>query len=159
MAGSAAGVGNAMASIKGGEKFAAALKDMAAQLDRPMTVRVGFLENATGSDGMPIPLRAALNEYGVPSHNQPPRPFFRNMIAAKSKEWPAAIAGLLKANSYDVRKVLGLVGEGIKGQLQQSIRDLWSPPLAPSTIKRKGFDKPLIEKGEMLNAVDYDIKS
>jgi hypothetical protein len=144
-----------MATIKGGKKFHKVLEDIAAQLDRPGTVRVGFLEGATAPDGQSIPLRAALNEYG--HGNVPPRPFFRNMIAAKSPDWGGAIALNLKQTNYNVPVTLRRMGEGIKGQLQQSILDLWTPPLAPSTIARKGFDKPLIEHGDMLNAADYEV--
>jgi hypothetical protein len=147
-----------MATIKGGEKLEAALRAIAAKISKPATLRVGFLEGSTAPNGDSIPLRAALNEYGVPSRGQPPRPFFRNMVAAKSSEWPDAIAGLLVDNNYDVAATMNLVGEGIKGQLQQSIKDLNSPPLAESTIARKGFAKPLIEHGDMLNAVDFELK-
>ncbi len=87
----------------------------------------------------------------------PPRPYFRNMIRANGREWGAAMAKLLKANEFDAGKVLGLMGQLIKGQLQQSIRDLVSPPLAASTIRRKGFTKPLIDTGHMLNSVDYEV--
>ncbi|CAN7374804.1 hypothetical protein LJR220_003340 [Bradyrhizobium sp. LjRoot220] len=146
-----------MAAFRGGEKLAIALAEMAANLSRPGTLRVGFLEGATAPNGDSIPLRAALNEFGTGTI--PPRPFFRNMVAEKSDEWPEGIAEALKANDYDATAALSLAGEGIKGQLQQSIKDTNSPPLAASTVKRKGFDKPLIEHGDMLNAVDYEVKS
>lgn len=146
-----------MASIRGGDKLAAALNDIARNLSKAETLRVGFLQGSTAPNGDSIPLRAALNEYG---HGAvPPRPFFRNMVAAKSDEWPDAIASALKANDYDAAKALELVGGGIAGQLQQSIIDLTSPPLAQSTIDRKGSAKPLIEHGDMLDAVDYEVKS
>lgn len=146
-----------MGAIKGGDKLAKALSELSAKVSKPATLSVGFLEGATAPNGDSIPLRAALNEFG--HGNVPPRPFFRNMIAAKSQEWPAAVGDLLKANDYDAVKTLEKVGEGIEGQLQQSINDLTSPPLAESTIRRKGFDKPLIEHGDMLNAVKSIVKS
>jgi hypothetical protein len=146
-----------MATFRGGEKLAAALAEIATNLQKAETLRVGFLEGATAPNGDSIPLRAALNEFGT--SKIPPRPFFRNMIAEKSGDWPDAIAGLLKANDYDAARALELTGEGIKGQLQQSIKDTNSPPLAASTVKRKGFDKPLIEHGDMINAVDFEVKS
>jgi hypothetical protein len=142
-----------MATIDGGEKLERALADMARKVDQPATLKVGFLENATYPDGKKVALIAALNEFGTA--RAPPRPFFRNMIRAKSASWPAAIAANLVANNYDVARSLDDVGEAIKGQLQMSIRELTSPPLAASTIARKGFDKPLIETGHMLNSVDY----
>ena len=121
-------------------------------------VRIGFLEGATYPDGTSVPLVAAVNEFGAPSRNQPPRPFFRNMIAAKSGEWPDSAARLLVANHYDTARTLGQVGEAIAGQLRESIRDLQEPPLAPATVKRKGFDKPLIDTGHMLASVSYEVE-
>lgn len=147
-----------MAEISGGDKLEAALERIARKLKRGGTVRVGFLEKATYPDGTSVPLVAAINEFGAPSRGQPPRPFFRRMIAAKSGEWPRAIEDLLKANDYDATRVLAQVGEGIAGQLRQSIVDLTEPPLAPSTIARKKSSKPLIDTGVMIASVDYEVK-
>jgi hypothetical protein len=147
-----------MATIRGGEKLEAALKEISKRVSKKALLRVGFLENATYPNGQQVAEVAAFNEYGVPSHNQPPRPFFRNMIAAKEHEWAPALGMALKANDYDVDKSLDLIGTGIEGQLRASIIELVSPPLAPSTIARKGKSKPLIDTGHMLNSVDHDIK-
>lgn len=145
-----------MATIKGGEKFQKALARIAAALGEPATLRVGFLEGSTAPNGDSMPLRAALNDYG--HGNVPPRPFFRNMVAAKSPEWPDGIAHQLKATGYDTQLTLERTGEAIKGQLQESILDLWSPALSPKTIKKKGFDKPLIEHGDMINAAAWEVR-
>lgn len=150
--------GAKMAAIKGGDKLEAALAELAEKVSRPGTLKVGFFENATYPDGTSVAMVAAINEYGAPSRGQPPRPFFRNMIAEKSPTWPDAIANLLKTNNYDATKTLELVGEGIKGQLVQSINELVSPPLAESTIRRKGFDKPLIDTSVMINSVGYKVE-
>jgi hypothetical protein len=146
-----------VAVLKGGDKLNATLANLAKKIAKPATLRVGFLEGATYPDGTSVPMIAAFNEFGA--GHSPPRPFFRNMIAAKSKEWGPAIAKLLEANDYDAIKTLELTGEAIKGQLVQSINDLTSPPLKPVTIKRKGFDKPLIDTSVMVNSVDYEVNS
>jgi hypothetical protein len=150
-----------MAAIKGGDKLAIALAKIAAGISKPGTLSVGFLSGATAPNGDSIPERAANNEFGTPNAKYPipPRPFFRNMIAAKSPEWPAAVGNLLKANDYDATKALDIAGEAIEGQLRQSITDLTSPPLAEATIKAKGFDKPLIEHSDMIRAVAHEVKS
>lgn len=144
--------------IIGGDKLQRALADIARKLGGNKTLRVGFLEGATYPDGTSVPMVAAIQEFGAPSRGIPPRPFFRRMIADKSGEWPKALAANLKATNYDVDLTLQRMGAGIKGQLQQSITDLTDPPLASSTIARKGFDKPLIDTGHMLNSVDYEIE-
>lgn len=147
-----------MVAIKGGDKLEAELKKIAANVKNAASVRVGFLENSTYPDGTSVPLVAAIQEFGAPSRGIPPRPFFRNMIAAKSGEWPKAVGDLLKVNDFDAAKTLNLAGDGIKGQLQQSIRDTDSPALKQSTIDKKGFDKPLVDTGHMLNSVGYIVK-
>jgi len=126
-------------------------------VSKPATLRVGFLENAKYPDGTPVAMIAAIQDYGAPNAGIPPRPFFRNMIAAKSPEWPAAIAQLLKDNNLDAVKALDQTGFAIEGQLRESIQQTNAPPLAPSTIARKGFDKPLIDTGHMYNSVDHEV--
>jgi hypothetical protein len=98
-------------------------------------------------------------EFGSPEAGIPPRPFMRNMVAEKSGEWPEAIAETLKTNEYDVPKSLGQVGEAIAGQLRVSIAEFSSVPLKPETIKKKGFDKQLVDTGHLLASVDYEVKS
>lgn len=144
-------------SFKGGDALMARLKEIADKAGDGGTLRAGFLENATYPDGTPVALVAAVNEFGRPEQNQPPRSFFRTMIAEKQKGWPRALGALAKSNDYDIDKTLGQMGEGIKGQLQESIRQLDSPPLAPVTVARKGFDKPLVDTGHMMNSVDYEV--
>jgi hypothetical protein len=147
-----------MATIRGGKKFEAKLAAMVRLVSRPATLRVGFLENARYPDGTPVAMIAAIQDFGAPSVGIPPRPFFRNMIKNKQGEWPKAVAGVLKANNYDAVKTLEITGAAIAGQLRQSIIDTNSPPLAPSTIQRKGFAKPLVDTGHMLNSVDYEVQ-
>jgi len=52
---------------------------------------------------------------------------------------------------------LARMGEGIAGQLRESIQSTNSPPLAESTIEAKGFEKPLIDTGHMWNSVAYEV--
>lgn len=144
--------------IKGGDKLAKRLAEMAAKITNVGTLGVGFLENAKYPDGKSVAMIAAIQDFGAPSVGIPPRPFFRNMIAAKSPAWGTSLGTILKNNDYDARKSLMIMGELIKGQLKQSIIDTNSPPLSPVTIARKGFAKPLIHTKVMINSVDYEVK-
>lgn len=122
------------------------------------SVSIGFMEGATYPDGTNVAEVAFFNEFGVPEHNQPARPFFRNMIAENQDKWPEQMAAQAKGTNYDGPRVLGLMGELIKGELQQSINDLTEPTLSPITVAQKGFDKPLIDTGQMLNSVTYKVE-
>ena len=144
-----------MAVLSGGQNVERYFRDLAQKVRRGGTLEVGFMSSATYPDGTSVALVAALNEFGT--SRAPPRPFFRNMISQKSSGWGPAAGKLLVANNYDVRTTLALVGEGIKGQLQQSIASNTPPPNAPSTIARKRHSRTLIDTGQMLNSVTYRV--
>lgn len=144
-----------MATISGGARLERALASIARRLDRRVTLRVGFLENARYPDGTPVAMIAAIHNYGAPRAGIPPRPFFSNMIRDHQGEWPGAIAGLLR--TMDPADALDVAGQAIAGQLRQSIIDTNDPPLAPSTVARKGFAKPLIDTSHMINSIDHEI--
>lgn len=145
-----------MVTFTGGEKLLARLAEIAVGVGKASSVEIGFLDGATYPDGTPVPLVAAMNEFG--NENSPPRPFFRGMIQAKANEWPDAVGGLLVANDYDADKTLGQTGAAIKGQLQGAIIEYAGPGLKEATIAQKGNSKELIDTSVMLNSVDYRVK-
>lgn len=128
------------------------LKVLAAKMSG--SVDIGFLEDATYPDGTPVAAVAFWNEFG--NGSAPPRPFFRGMIAAESPGWGDKLAAAVKATG-DGEKALALMGEDIQGALIQSINDFTTPPLAQSTIDRKGFDKPLIDTSHMVQSTGYRV--
>lgn len=146
-----------MTVLSGADKLMKHLEAIAASMGGG-AVKVGFLEGATYPDGTPVPAVAYWNEFGVPSHGQPPRPFFRQMIAAESPTWAYKMAKLAKATNYDGPRVLALMGEDITGALKESINNLTAPPLAASTVAAKGFAKPLIDTSHMLNSTGYEVE-
>lgn len=123
-----------MASLHGSDKVMKALEDIARSMGGG-SVSVGFMEDATYSDGMPVAAVAFWNEYGHQGRfPSPPRPFFRTMIAEESPTWPKKMAGLAKATKYNGPRVLAMMGEDIRGALQQSIINLTEPKLSPTTL-------------------------
>lgn len=147
-----------MTTFTGGEAMEKKLAEIARKLGNGSTIKVGFLDGSTYPDGTSVPMVAAANEFGDPAMNRPPRPFIRNMISEKSPEWPDEISKILVATGYDGKATFSLMGERIKGQMQESIRNFSEPALAESTIRKKGFDKPLIDTSVMINAVDYQVE-
>lgn len=123
-----------MVSLTGGDALRAKLEEIARQIEGNHELRVGFLEGATYPDeaGTSVAQVAWWLNYGTKT--APPRPFFTGMIAAKSPKWGDNLARALKANDYDVAKSLAIMGEGIGGQLQQSLIDLTAPALSPITM-------------------------
>lgn len=148
--------------IEGTRALQRHLEEIARRIGRGAHVRVGFLESATypaGASGKSLHVAqvAFWNQYGTT--RAPARPFFTDMIERKSPRWGVSLGNILRKNHYDGEKALALMGEGIKGQLQQSINDWSEPPNSPRTIARKGFNKPLIHTAVMLRSVDYQVFS
>ena len=143
-----------MSALSGGAGAQAYLQGLAKKIQDAGLLRVGFLEGATYPDGTTVAEVAAKNEYGAAG--VPMRPFFRTMVKSKKASWSTNVANVLAVNNYDIDKTWQLVGEKITGQLRDSIRDWTTPPNSPDTIARKGFNKPLIDTGHMLNSAAYD---
>ncbi len=147
-----------------------ALNGIRRKLGRGEVLRVGFLEKSRYPNGQYVATVAAWNEYGVPQRKQPPRPFFRIAIEKGSANWGHNFGVALKASDFNLSTAFGLVGASIAGDVQASIRALWSPPLAKATIlarargaKHGAIDsptigKPLIHTGFMLHSVDFDVQ-
>lgn len=144
--------------LKGGEGLSKALAEIAEKMGGG-SVSIGFIDAAKYPDGTPVAAVAFWNEFGHKGiHPSPPRPFFRNMISKESPNWPLRMAALAKKLNYDGEQVLAIMGEDVKGALQQSINNLTDPALAPSTIADKGFAKPLIDTGKMIHSISYEVK-
>lgn len=114
-------------SMKMSDAVGAKLKKLAS--DASAKLKVGFIE----SDQAAI---AFYNEFGHKGRfPAPARPFFRTMIANNESRWPAKVGVLLKATAMNGQNALALMGEEIDGELKQSIRDLESPALSPTTLR------------------------
>lgn len=135
------------------------LREIAQKIGKANTVRVGFLEGASypDKDHTPVAQVAAINEFGAPEANIPPRPFFQTMIEKNKGKWADTLGKNLVATGYDAKRTFALMGEGIKDQLIDSIESFSDPKNAASTIEKKGFDDPLVHTGHMKSSVDFEV--
>ena len=124
------------------------------------TLRVGFLPSAPHypRTGLPTAYIASVQEWGDPSHNIPARPFFRTTVKERQKEWPKIAKESLKSNGNDVEQTFNDIGAVIVGDIQASILGGSWAPNAPSTIRRKGRNWPLVDTFQMAHSVSYEIK-
>lgn len=120
------------------------------------SVRVGVLENATYPDGTPVAMVAFWNEYGTKT--SPVRAFFRTTVSDQKKNWVLSVQNLMKMHD-DPKKVMGLMGEHMRGQIVQSINTWTDPPNAPYTVRMKGFNKPLVDQGIMMRSISFEVGS
>ena len=57
-----------------------------------------------------------------------------------------------------VHKALGLLGEKVTSDIKSRIEAGIDPPLAASTIRRKGSSKPLIDSGQLKSAITSEVR-
>jgi hypothetical protein len=101
-----------------------------------------------------------IHEFGYPPHI-PARPFLSLAIENNREQLQALNRELLlKLVHGDMQKSVALGKLGAVGQrlIQQQIRATLTPPNAPSTIKRKGSSHPLIDTGNMVQSVAWEIE-
>ena len=118
------------------------------------SVRVGVLESATYPDGTPVAMVAFWNEYGTKT--SPVRAFFRTTVSDQKKNWVLSVQNLMKMHD-DPKKVMGLMGEHMRGQIVQSINTWTDPPNAPYTVRMKGFQKPLVDSGQLMRSISFEV--
>lgn len=99
-------------------------------------MKVGIVEHQHYDDGTPVAYVAAIHEYGSPSNNIPPRPFFRPTVVAQKKNW-AGIGKQILQNGGTVEDMLDSVGSSAAGDIFETISNIDSPPLALSTKKAR----------------------
>ena len=123
--------------------------------------RAGWFESAKYPDGTPVAYVAAIHEFGSPVNNIPPRPFMRPAVAENTPEWRDLMAqgarALLKG-TRTLTDVMNMIGTRAAGDIAKAIEAVDSPPLKPATIARKGFSKPLVETGLMLQTVSHTVE-
>ncbi|EST12048.1 hypothetical protein [Sporolactobacillus laevolacticus] len=67
------------------------------------------------------------------------------------------LIGELVQKRIPINILLDMIGLEAKGKLQQYARDVGNPPNHPFTVDQKGSSNPLVDTGEMIGAMDYEV--
>lgn len=102
----------------------------------------------------------SIHEFGHAPSGIPERSFMRKTFDDKKGE----IAEIIEQHggdyvagdiSYDV--ATKAIGEFIKGLIQKTIVEVKTPPLKQATIDAKESSQPLIDKGQLLDSIEYEV--
>ena len=134
--------------------------------------KVGWFESAKYPGGPSVALVAAVNEFGWPEHNIPPRLGMRATAQALRGEWKAiAYAANKKVlrGEMSAKDAMELLGLAASGDIRKHIADVTQPPLKADTVRarlrRKNIGagrtkaipitvaKPLVDTGRLLNSL------
>lgn len=132
---------------------------MAAQKVLGAKIEAGIFGAAgreTNDEGVTILERAMFAEFGTP--NAPQRSWLRAWFDTNKREGAkemrrlALQVVLLRLTRDEATQELGkFMVKGMQDRIQQGI----APRNAPSTVAKKGFDRPLIETGAFVDAIDW----
>lgn len=88
----------------------------------------------------------------------PPRPFLRYTFDHYLDNWTELAADLafkVFVGEINYQDVFPVLGDAIVKDIKRTIKEFSEPKNAPLTIANKGFDDPLIEKGELRDSIHW----
>lgn len=142
-----------------GERFFRELQKLSTK-----QVRVGLKRGKKGKRHNGMPYKADLveialyNELGTSTI--PARPFFAQTVQVHEEEIREAAvseaAKVLRGNEK-AQQAFREIGTDVQKKVQKRIDEGQFVPNAPSTIKRKGHDHPLIDTGTMRDSISYTV--
>lgn len=146
----------------------AGLEQLQKELGKQYYTRVGILgAKAARSDeskeGLNNAMLGLIMIFGSLSKKIPPRDFLITPIVQNNKRLLEALASgkmMKKIESGDFKgcfKLLGVIAETFIHEAFQTSGDGQWPPNKPSTIKRKGSDKPLIDTRQLERSIASDV--
>lgn len=139
------------------------IRKMADKLRKNPYVEVGVLGSealAKDEEGVTVVEYATYNEFGTSTI--PERSFIRSTIDERRNRLfgkAFILQSEVLAGKMQVSQALRLLGELVKGSIQQKITNLRTPPNAPSTVKAKGSSNPLIDTGRLNSSISYEVNT
>lgn len=136
---------------------------MVASIDR-YAIFVGFPgETQSRSEGgINNPTLAYIHEHGAPAANIPARPFLEPGIANAEgeilKAFEDGVRGALKGSPSALQNSLHMAGIIAVRAVQDKITAGPFAPLQPRTVARKKSSRPLIDTGQLRQAVSYVVR-
>lgn len=126
--------------------------------DSAITVGIHKTEGAhKGSDGATVVEVGTYNEYGT--ERIPERSFLRSTVNRNLPGYKGrmkdAYLGALRGTSMNLRAAMSFIGGDVADDIRKTIIEFTDPPNAPSTIKAKGRDDPLVDTGQMRDSIKW----
>ena len=127
---------------------------------KKVVVGVPAATDGVRGDGLSNATIAAAHEFGVPGHI-PERSFLRTTLDENKKDATRVLVRELKADISQgdfSGRAFAIVGEKLSGEVKRKIQSGIEPALDPETVKRKGSSKPLIDTGNLLQSITYEVR-
>jgi hypothetical protein len=126
-----------------------------------ITKKAEYKEKTVNSD-IDVAFIGAVHEFGAPNAGIPERPWLRPGVRSGSAEMQRLNrVNLIKMLRGQLNPAVALrqLGAMAQGFVQKHIRSGDFTPLKPATIAAKGSSKPLIDTGQMVQSVTFEVRS
>lgn len=138
---------------RGWKKLRSMLRDRKAEY-----VDVGVMsEHDMRSDDVGNLMLALVHEFGL---GVPERSFIRDTIDQNTSEYISFIKALavqVVIGRISKKTALALLGAKVEADMKKLIRSGIEPALDPVTVARKGSSTPLIDTGQLVSSLDYEV--
>lgn len=127
---------------------------------KKVVVGVPSATNGVRDDGLSNATIAAAHEFGVPGHI-PERSFLRSTLGENKGKATGLLIRELKADISQgdfSGRAFAIVGEKLSGEVKRKIQSGINPELDPKTVARKRSSKPLIDTGNLLQSITYEVR-
>ena len=126
-------------------------------MSEPIEIESGAFDDTKHYSGLSTAYLYGIQLYGTDDGRIPSRNVLVPLNAFINTNIERLI-GIYVNNIFAGPEIVGhLAGSFINSQHMKLIQDFGSPPNAPSTVKQKGFNNPLIDKGELVSQIFYSI--
>lgn len=152
-------------TIKKMDKLPQILASLEKAQDKDILIGIPQQKASREGDGPTNAELAYLHEHGDPAHNIPPRAFLQPSMEANKMTIADKMGGVINsalsgdtAGVENKMEALSLYGANKAKAWFVDPQNNW-PANAPSTIKRKGSDKPLIDTQGMRKAISGVVRN
>lgn len=124
-------------------------------------VAVGILQDEPITSGFTLAELAAVHEYGSKDGRIPERSFIRSTVDKNQKRYQKLLPKLGKKileQKLSAKQAMTQLGEVVSGDMKETINAGIEPGLKPTTIKRKGSSKPLIDTGRLKGSITHEVR-
>ena len=148
------------------QRHMAAMKAMSGKKAEAGWFETARYPSKAGSDGRSVAANARVQEFGAIIRRGdtiitiPARPFMRlawSQFSQKRQEIQAKVATKMVNGGLTPEQGLGLIGLALESEIVRSIKNGNWEPNSAATIKKKGFDKPLVDSSHMWQSVSSKV--
>ena len=128
----------------------------------PRVPKAGKPQSGTSGRGTENITIAIIHEFGAPRAGIPSRSFLRSTAREKREEWLKLLERVLVLvlkEKLELEEALKLVGERAAADVRRKITSGPGipPPLKEATIRAKGSSRPLVDTGQLVRSISYEI--